>query len=582
MSSGGAQIPTTLQPYNSYKVDPTWQRKFTIIWTSVLAFFVLISLPHLVRSIRRGRGFTGLFGISEDWIRKPYAPVQEDKPPQRRETKWWEKALGRVLSMVLWTIPGTGANLGRVVLVAGYIVTVILCIVLKSDLTYNSNRAGFMAVAQLPVIFLFATKNSILSVLLGPGHGYEKLNIIHRWSGRMLFLSAAVHGTMWIHQHLTYNLPILGQQKETSGIASFSLLCIIFLSSLRPVRRFFYQGFFMIHVLGYSAFFITICTHTPYASPWIFPPIAFYGLDLLLRMFKFRIKDATLVPVGKQMTLINVHDCNGGWQAGQHVRLRVFFHGRIFESHPLTILNAPSPTYSGLNLGARAVGDWTRALNGYAHSELERLAPHSEKKTGAGVPVQVMMDGPYGGCSIDLGDYESVLLVSGGSGATFSLAMLDDIITRCIKHGRPNGERTRRIEFAWCIRSFGCIDWFAPVLMDLANAASGTSLDLHISIFVTCLCNPEAVPAFPNSIVTLERPVVRDILHKLITPPGVGSGEGPEQTLHWAGVGGGVGVCASGPDSLTTEVSNVIARMGLPGWGGDIGSVGLHTEVFSL
>jgi len=297
-----------------------------------------------------------------------------------------------------------------------------------------------------------------------------------------------------------------------------------------------------------------------------------------MRMLKFRIKDATLVPVGNQMTLINVHDCDAGWQAGQHVRLRVFFHGRIFESHPFTILNTPSPTSSGLKLGARAVGDWTRALNNYATSELERLGLHFEKKTTPGVPIQVMIDGPYGGSSIDLGDYESVLLMSGGSGVTFSLAMLDDIITRCIKRGRPNGEQTRRIEFAWCIRSYGWIDWFAPVLMELANAASGTSLDLHISIFVTCLCNPEDVPSFPNSVVTLERPIARNLLHSLITPPN----SGEEQTLGWTGSGGGLGVCASGPVSLTTEVSNAVARMNLQGSGGDFGSVGLHTEVFSL
>lgn len=60
-------------------------------------------------------------------------------------------------------------------------------------------------------------------------------------------------------------------------------------------------------VLGYVAFFITICYHTIYASPWIFPPLAFYGLDLLMRMLRYRIKDAVLVPVGKQMTLVCLH-----------------------------------------------------------------------------------------------------------------------------------------------------------------------------------------------------------------------------------------------------------------------------------
>lgn len=71
------------------------------------------------------------------------------------------------------------------------------------------------------------------------------------------------------------------------------------------------------------------------------------------------------------------------------------------------------------------------------------------------VPVHVMLDGAYGGCSIDLGEYESVLLVAGGSGATFTLGLLDDIVARCAKLGRKNGEKTRRVEFAWCVKSFG-------------------------------------------------------------------------------------------------------------------------------
>lgn len=103
-----------------------------------------------------------------------------------------------------------------------------------------------MAIAQLPVVFLFATKNSIVSLMLGPGHGYERLNYIHRWSGRLLFLGATVHGSLWIRNHLEWDLPILGQQKETSGVACLGLLCVIVLTSLRPVRRYAYQVFFAV------------------------------------------------------------------------------------------------------------------------------------------------------------------------------------------------------------------------------------------------------------------------------------------------------------------------------------------------
>ena len=106
------------------------------------------------------------------------------------------------------------------------------------------------------------------------------------------------------------------------------------------------------------------------------------------------------------------------------------------------------------------VGDWSRALHAYAQrerdvilSDIETEKPRDDQTVG--VPVHVMIDGPYGGCSVDLGEYESVLLFSGGSGVTFTIGMLDDIVGRIVRLRRKDGERTKRIEFAWCIRSFG-------------------------------------------------------------------------------------------------------------------------------
>jgi len=302
------------------------------------------------------------------------------------------------------------------------------------------------------------------------------------------------------------------------------------------------------------------------------------------------VKDAVLVPVGDQMTLINVQDCDQGWHAGQHVRLRVFFGGKLFESHPLTILNAPAPVSNTssrtLTLGSRVVGDWSRALHEYAKCEQDLIlsAMETEKQKPRDsqtlvVPVQVMIDGPYGGCSIDLGEYESVLLFSGGSGVTFALGMLDDIVGRVARLGRKDGERTKRIEFAWCIRSFGHICWVAPMLMDIATVvAECPSLNLHVSIFVTCLCDPEAIPPIPNSVVTMERPSTHQLLNYMITPPVDDAVDG----LRWVGLGGGLGICASGPSKLTKEVANAVAKLSLSGGVGDIGGVGLHTETFVL
>ncbi|CAA7261337.1 unnamed protein product [Cyclocybe aegerita] len=452
-------IPIEFQRYNSYVEDPKWQRKFSTIWPAVAGLFVLLALPHLVRSVRSGRAFASVWGVTEEFGHAGYEAVGASKrrPTRRRggrgsALRRVEATLSRMGAWLYWTLPGIGLNLGQIIIVAAYLLTVVLCIVLKAPLISNSNRAGFLALAQLTPIFLLATKNSILSLLLGPGRGYEKLNFLHRWAGRALFVSALVHGALWIRNHV----------------------------------------------------------------------------------------DA------------------GALEKKHHPNLRVE------------------------------------------------------------VPVQVMIDGPYGGSSVDLGQYDSVLLFAGGAGS---------------------------------------IDWFAPALHDIATLAASSlssaspdcpGIEVHISIYVTCLCNPEAVPPIPNLDVTIVRPDVWRVLADLA---GFVSGlpsapsttslpvrkadkekatsvAGPSETVRRGETKavemdiiaatassassveeieldptedplayplpstrfslspdedeeGSIAVCAAGPASMTREAANAVARLQMHGTR-RLGKVGLHTEVFSL
>jgi len=234
--------------------------------------------------------------------------------------------------------------------------------------------------------------------------------------------------------------------------------------------------------------------------------------------------------------------------------------------------------------------------------EQDRLQ-FSEKGDEHGVPVHIMIDGPYGGLSVDLGQYETVLLIAGGSGATFTLGILDNIVGRCVKLRCHNGERTRRIEFVWCIRSFsmphphlttiqsfllhtfisiiiGHILWFFLMLITIANVAAQSTLDLHISIFVTCLCDPEAVPVIPNYNVKLECPSAYSLLCEVTTNSpslSLGSAKGHTSPVH----GGGVTVCTSGPESLTRETQNTVAKLGVTK-AMELGGILVHVERFML
>lgn len=62
-------------------------------------------------------------------------------------------------------------------------------------------------------------------------------------------------------------------------------------------------------VLTFVGFFVCVCYHSVYAPPWIYPPIALYGADILLRLFRYRFKDATITAPDEFMTLVSVLGC---------------------------------------------------------------------------------------------------------------------------------------------------------------------------------------------------------------------------------------------------------------------------------
>jgi hypothetical protein len=65
--------------------------------------------------------------------------------------------------------------------------------------------------------------------------------------------------------------------------------------------------------------------------------------------------------------------------------------------------------------------------------EQGRIAVENDEKVDdIRVPVHVTIDGPFGGCTMDLGEYENVFLAAGGAGVTFTLGLLDDLVGRIV------------------------------------------------------------------------------------------------------------------------------------------------------
>ena len=111
----------------------------------------------------------------------------------------------------------------------------------------------------------------------------------------------------------------------------------------------------------------------------------------------------------------------------------------------------------------------------------------------------------------------------------------------------------------------GAILWFASMLEELGKATENSSLDLSFKFYLTCQCDPEAIPPIPNSMIEETKPSIYALLLPLLS----------------ATKGGGVGLSASGPESLTRAAQNAVARLG-PREVGSAGGVDLHAELYAL
>ena len=105
----------------------------------------------------------------------------------------------------------------------------------------------------------------------------------------------------------------------------------------------------------------------------------------------------------------------------------------------------------------------------------------------------MLIDGPYGAPAQDYKQYDVVLLVGLGIGATPMISILKDIINNMkrldgdLESGSANGSdasvhpsfRTRRAYFYWVTREQGSFEWFHGVMDEVAETDKKGVIELH-------------------------------------------------------------------------------------------------------
>lgn len=386
------------------------------------------------------------------------------------------------------------------------------------NIGYWCNRSGMLAASQFPLITALGTKNNIISLITGIS--YDKLNYVHRMISRVVFVLLLVHVGGEVVRHAPFQ-PFFAKLWLIWGLISVVALTILCIVSLRPIRAQAYELFFYVHFAMASTFLVGAYFHTQEFADtfWIYPCFIIWGLDRLIRFLRlvafnhsyFGFKsgstmDATAELLSDDFVRLRFHrPSHFHWTPGQTAYLIMPSVSRLpFEAHPFTIASFNSTLFdvpatpTSEKSAATCVAERNIGSSASFWKELvffinvrEGFTARLRDAALKGDKVKVFVDGPYGP-SPNLGSYDTSVLVAGGSGVSYTLPVLLDIIER-VRNGETN---CRRVVFIWSIRNIDHIHWIDDVLIRALRLAP-PSLSISIHIHVTGA--PATIETLPRS-----------------------------------------------------------------------------------
>jgi ferredoxin-NADP reductase len=345
-------------------------------------------------------------------------------------------------------------------------------------------RAAWVSVTQLPLIYLLGGKINLVSMITGIS--YERLNWLHRWIARTLFLTVIVHWSFffrewWIADFVQLELEMMPMVKY--GFGSWAVLGWMVITGFGYFRQLSYEVYVLQHIASFTVLLWLIYSHVPaYATYNVWLSIAFIALDrgsrtlfLILRNTHLRRSiggsrpiyvigyRANLGAIADGYVLITIRNVGFSWKAGQHIFISIPFCG-ILQAHPFTISNLPDESRE-----ARFV---VKAHSGFTQKLLRYANLHQ------GQDVRAFVTPAYGSPPLDIVERsDSLILMATSTGASFIVPILQHVV--------QNANSIRRIRFNWVVRDLSHLEWFSKDITAAAEKASAIGVDVSIQAFVT-------------------------------------------------------------------------------------------------
>ncbi|KAH8667412.1 ferric reductase NAD binding domain-containing protein [Tricladium varicosporioides] len=356
-------------------------------------------------------------------------------------------------------------SIGHALVVIVYLlINIILTVTLDVDWSTQigiAKRCGWLAFSNIVFITFLALKNTPLAYLIG--YSYESLNPLHQAAGYTTIIYSLLHVTLEsVYFKKAHHLATLIEEENIYGIVAGSAMFIILVSAI-TIRSMRYEIFYIIHIAMYAVLLVTVALHRPELDKKeifaILVAAGLWGSDRVLRACRVLWysygNQAILTPLPYGGTRITLSRAPSRAVPGTHCFLWIP-KIRLIETHPFTIANV-SP--SRMELVINAYDGFTSDLHEYAVKN-------------PGVSLRASVDGPYGAIPNFAKVADKIILVAGGSGASFTFGVALDILKK-LEHST----RKPTIDFIWTVREEETLSWFEKELAELQSSP-------HISFFL--------------------------------------------------------------------------------------------------
>ena len=318
----------------------------------------------------------------------------------------------------------------------------------EDDYLHITRRFGIVAASQLPLHYILAMKAwSPVQYITRMSH--EELNPYHRLLGRIIVIFMACHATLYLNFYVQKGLLVkrIQDRDVILGLCAIWSAIIIFTSALARVRDYNYRLFFYIHVILSMTLLPILYFHVSHLRLYILEAATVYVVLVIQRNLYqnsvqatiTRCKGANLICLTFPLT---TSLSSRSYVPGQHVYITFPSLKEKLRLNPFTVANLPSQDHK-FQIVARVLGGTTSILN--------RMARQPQ-------PVPLLLEGPYGGAKYfpDFSNYNSVLLVAGGVGATFTLPIYRRLLASCGGDGSSESLRfiwtvKNQEDAAWCV-----------------------------------------------------------------------------------------------------------------------------------